>query len=596
MFITNDIRYVGVNDHQVDLFEGQYKVPGGMAYNSYVILDEKIAIMDTVDKNFTHEWLDNIQSALGGRKPDYLVVQHMEPDHAANVGNFMKLYPETTIVSSAKAFNMMGPFFGTCYEDRRIVVGEGDTLSLGKHTLAFVAAPMVHWPEVIVTYDVLDKVLFSADGFGKFGALDVDEPWDDEARRYYIGIVGKYGAQVQALLKKAATLDIRTICPLHGPVLKENLGHYIRLYDLWSSYTVETEGVVIAYTSVYGNTKAAVEKLADKLRANGCPKVIVHDLARCDMAQAVADAFRYSKLVLATTTYNADVFPFMKEFIHHLTERNFRNRTVALMENGSWAPLAAKVMRKMLEECRNLTFTETTVRILSALNETSAKQVDALANELSKEYLAQQDATANKNDLTALFNIGYGLYVVTTNDGTRDNGLIVNTVSQVTNTPNRIAVTINKQNYSFHTIQKTGVLNVNCLDVSAPFSLFQRFGFQSGRTVDKFAGMEVLRSDNGLTFLPRYINSFMSLKVESYVDMDTHGMFICTVTEARVMSDAETMTYTYYQKNVKPKPETEGKHGFVCKVCGWIYEGDELPDDIICPLCKHGAADFEPIG
>ena len=596
MFITNDIRYVGVNDHQVDLFEGQYKVPGGMAYNSYVILDEKIAIMDTVDKNFTHEWLDNIQSALGGRKPDYLVVQHMEPDHAANVGNFMKLYPETTIVSSAKAFNMMGPFFGTSYEDRRIVVGEGDTLSLGKHTLAFVAAPMVHWPEVIVTYDVLDKVLFSADGFGKFGALDVDEPWDDEARRYYIGIVGKYGAQVQALLKKAATLDIQMICPLHGPVLKENLGHYIRLYDLWSSYTVETEGVVIAYTSVYGNTKAAVEKLADKLRANGCPKVIVHDLARCDMAQAVADAFRYSKLVLATTTYNADVFPFMKEFIHHLTERNFRNRTVALTENGSWAPLAAKVMRKMLEECKNLTFTETTVRILSALNETSAKQVDALANELSKEYLAQQDATANKNDLTALFNIGYGLYVVTTNDGTRDNGLIVNTVSQVTNTPNRIAVTINKQNYSFHTIQKTGVLNVNCLDVSAPFSLFQRFGFQSGRTVDKFAGMEVLRSDNGLAFLPRYINSFMSLKVESYVDMDTHGMFICTVTEARVMSDAETMTYTYYQKNVKPKPETEGKHGFVCKVCGWIYEGDELPDDIICPLCKHGAADFEPIG
>ena len=596
MFITNDIRYVGVNDHQVDLFEGQYKVPGGMAYNSYVILDEKIAIMDTVDKNFTHEWLDNIQSVLGGRKPDYLVVQHMEPDHAANVGTFMKLYPETTIVSSAKAFNMMGPFFGTCYEDRRIVVGEGDTLSLGKHTLAFVAAPMVHWPEVIVTYDVLDKVLFSADGFGKFGALDVDEPWDDEARRYYIGIVGKYGAQVQALLKKAATLDIQTICPLHGPVLKENLGHYIRLYDLWSSYTVETEGVVIAYTSVYGNTKAAVEKLADKLRANGCPRVIVHDLARCDMAQAVADAFRYSKLALATTTYNADVFPFMKEFIHHLTERNFRNRTVALMENGSWAPLAAKVMRKMLEECKNLTFTETTVRILSALNETSAKQVDALANELSKEYLAQQDATANKNDLTALFNIGYGLYVVTTNDGTRDNGLIVNTVSQVTNTPNRIAVTINKQNYSFHTIQKTGVLNVNCLDVSAPFSLFQRFGFQSGRTVDKFAGMEVLRSDNGLAFLPRYINSFMSLKVESYVDMDTHGMFICTVTEARVMSDAETMTYTYYQKNVKPKPETEGKHGFVCKVCGWIYEGDELPDDIICPLCKHGAADFEPIG
>ena len=596
MFITNDIRYVGVNDHQVDLFEGQYRVPGGMAYNSYVILDEKIAIMDTVDKNFTHEWLDNIQAVLNGRKPDYLVVQHMEPDHAANVGNFMKLYPQTTIVSSAKAFNMMTAFFGTDYADRRIVVGEGDSLSLGKHTLAFVAAPMVHWPEVIVTYDVLDKVLFSADGFGKFGALDVEEPWDDEARRYYIGIVGKYGAQVQALLKKAATLDIQTICPLHGPVLKENLGHYLHLYDLWSSYTVETEGVVIAYTSIYGNTRAAVEKLAEALRANGCPKVIVHDLARCDMAQAVADAFQYSKLVLATTTYNADICPFMKEFIHHLTERNFRNRTVALMENGSWAPLAAKVMKKMLEECKNLTFADTTVRIVSALNETSSRQVETLAGELSKEYLAQQDATADKNDLTALFNIGYGLYVVTTNDGARDNGLIVNTVSQVTNTPNRIAVTINKQNYSFHTIQKTGVLNVNCLDVSAPFSVFQRFGFQSGRTADKFEGLEILRSDNGLAFLPRYINSFMSLKVESFVDMDTHGMFICTVTEARVMSDADTMTYTYYQKNVKPKPETEGKHGFVCKVCGWIYEGDELPDDIICPLCKHGAADFEPIG
>ena len=596
MFITNDIRYVGVNDHQVDLFEGQYRVPGGMAYNSYVILDEKIAIMDTVDKNFAHEWLDNIQAVLNGRKPDYLVVQHMEPDHAANVGNFMKLYPQTTIVSSAKAFNMMTAFFGTDYADRRIVVGEGDSLSLGKHTLAFVAAPMVHWPEVIVTYDVLDKVLFSADGFGKFGALDVEEPWDDEARRYYIGIVGKYGAQVQALLKKAATLDIQTICPLHGPVLKEDLGHYLHLYDLWSSYTVETEGVVIAYTSIYGNTRTAVEKLAEALRANGCPKVIVHDLARCDMAQAVADAFRYSKLVLATTTYNADIFPFMKEFIHHLTERNFRNRTVALMENGSWAPLAAKVMKKMLEECKNLTFADTTVRIVSALNETSSGQVETLAGELSKEYLAQQDATADKNDLTALFNIGYGLYVVTTNDGTRDNGLIVNTVSQVTNTPNRIAVTINKQNYSFHTIQKTGVLNVNCLDVSAPFSVFQRFGFQSGRTADKFEGLEILRSDNGLAFLPRYINSFMSLKVESFVDMDTHGMFICTVTEARVMSDADTMTYTYYQKNVKPKPETEGKHGFVCKVCGWIYEGDELPDDIICPLCKHGAADFEPIG
>ncbi len=596
MTITPDIRYLGVNDHAVDLFEGQYKVPNGMAYNSYAIVDEKIAIMDTVDKNFTHQWLDNIQHALGDRKPDYLVVQHMEPDHSANVANFLKVYPEATVVSSAKAFVMMRNFFGNDYADRRIVVGEGDTLCLGKHLLTFVTAPMVHWPEVFVTYDSYDKVLFSADGFGKFGALDAAEDWADEARRYYIGIVGKYGTQVQALLKKAAGLDISAICPLHGPVLTENLGYYLNLYNIWSSYAVESDGIVVAYTSVYGHTKAAVELLVQKLQAKGCPKVVVYDLARCDMAQAVADAFRYGKLVLATTTYNADVFPFMKEFIHHLTERGFRNRTVGLIENGSWAPLAAKVMGKMLEGSKNIFFTDTTVRILSALNEDSKEQLEALSEELCRDYLAQQDTTANKNDLTALFNIGYGLYVVTSNDGKKDNGLIVNTVTQVTNTPNRIAVTINKQNYSHHIIKQTGILNVNCLDTTAPFAVFQNFGFQSGRTVDKFANTKVLRSDNGLVFLPRHINSFMSLKVEQYVDLDTHGMFICSVTEARVISNSETMTYTYYQNNVKPKPETEGKKGFVCKVCGWIYEGESLPDDIVCPLCKHGAADFEPIG
>ena len=596
MFITNDIKYIGVNDHQVDLFEGQYVVPNGMSYNSYAILDEKIAIMDTVDAHFTHEWLDNIQNVLAGRKPDYLVVQHMEPDHAANIANFMKVYTDATIVSSAKAFTMMQGFFGTDFEDRRIVVGEGDALSLGKHTLAFVSAPMVHWPEVIVTYDVCDKVVFSADGFGKFGALDVEEPWADEARRYYIGIVGKYGAQVQALLKKAAALDIQTICPLHGPVLKENLGYYINLYDIWSSYRVESEGIVIAYTSIYGNTKRAVEAFAEKLKAKGCPKVIVHDLARCDMALAISDAFQYSKLVLATTTYNAGIFPFMHTFIHGLTERSFKNRTIGLIENGSWAPLAAKVMKGMFEDSKNITFANTTVRIMSALNEQSAQQLEDMANELCKDYIAQSGETANKNDLTALFNIGYGLYVVTSNDGKKDNGLIVNTVSQVTNTPNRIAVTINKENYSHHVIKQTGIMNVNCLDTSAPFSVFQTFGFQSGRNADKFANLTPLRSDNGLAFLPRYINSFMSLKVEQYVDLDTHGMFICSVTEARVISDLDTMTYTYYQNNVKPKPETDGKKGYVCKVCGWVYEGEELPEDIVCPLCKHGAADFEPIG
>lgn len=596
MKITQDIFYVGVNDHQVDLFEGQYRVPNGMSYNSYVILDAKVAVMDTVDRGFTHQWLDNLQKVLGSRQPDYLIVQHMEPDHAANIANFLKTYPAATVVSSAKAFPMMKHFFGTEFEDRRIVVGEGSTLSLGRHTLTFVTAPMVHWPEVIVTYDSLDKVLFSADGFGKFGAVDVEEPWEDEARRYFIGIVGKYGPQVQALLKKAANLDIEVICPLHGPVLREDLGKYLSLYDTWSGYRPESDGIVVAYTSVYGHTKAAVELLVGKLRDSGAPEVRVFDLARCDMAEAVSSAFRYRKLVLATTTYNADIFPYMQEFIHHLTQRNFQSRTVALIENGSWAPMAAKTMEKMLSGCKNLTFTETTVRIVSSLDDTSAAQIDALVGELCQDYLARQDATANKYDLSALFNIGYGLYVVTCRDGEKDNGLIVNAVTQLTSSPNRVAVTINKQNYSHHIIRQTGVMNVNCLDVSAPFSVFQRFGFQSGRTVDKFAGMEILRSGNGLPFLPTSINSFLSLKVESYVDLDTHGMFICSVTEARVLSDRETMTYTYYQKNVKPKPETQGKKGYVCKVCGWVYEGDTLPQDIVCPLCKHGAADFEPIG
>ena len=596
MKITDTIRYAGVNDHQIDLFEGQYKVPNGMTYNSYVILDEKIAVMDTVDANFTHEWLDNLDRILEGRKPDYLIVQHMEPDHAANVANFLKVYPETTIVANAKTFTMIQNFFGLDLEGQKLEVTNGGTLNLGNHNLTFVFAPMVHWPEVMVTYDSTDKVLFSADGFGKFGALDVEEDWDDEARRYFIGIVGKYGPQVQKLLKVAAGLDIRIICPLHGPVLTENLGHYIGLYDTWSSYTPETEGIVIAYTSVYGHTKAAVELLADKLRSKGCPKVVVYDLARDDMSQALSDAFRYSKLVLATTTYNASIYPFMHDYITRLTEHNFQNRTVGIIENGSWAPLAAKVMKEMLSGCKKINWLDTTVKVLSAVNQENKDQLEAMASELCKEYIAQNDELANKNDMTALFRIGYGLYVVTSNDGKKDNGLIVNTVTQLTDTPNRIAVNINKANYSHHVIKQTGVLNVNCLSVDAPFSVFQQFGFQTGRSVDKFAGQKVYRSDNGLVFLDKYINAFMSLKVEQYVDLGTHGMFICSVTEARVMNDLDTMTYTYYQKNVKPKPETDRKKGFVCKLCAYIYEGDELPDDFICPLCKHGAADFEPIG
>ena len=595
-YISEAVKYIGADDTTLDLFESQYQIPNGVSYNSYVILDEKIAVMDTVDANFTHEWLDNLDRILEGRKPDYLIVQHMEPDHAANVANFLKVYPETTIVANAKTFTMIQNFFGLDLEGQKLEVTNGGTLNLGNHNLTFVFAPMVHWPEVMVTYDSTDKVLFSADGFGKFGALDVEEDWDDEARRYFIGIVGKYGPQVQKLLKVAAGLDIQIICPLHGPVLTENLGHYIGLYDTWSSYTPETEGIVIAYTSVYGHTKAAVELLADKLRSKGCPKVVVYDLARDDMSQALSDAFRYSKLVLATTTYNASIYPFMHDYITRLTEHNFQNRTVGIIENGSWAPLAAKVMKEMLSGCKKINWLDTTVKVLSAVNQENKDQLEAMASELCKEYIAQNDELANKNDMTALFRIGYGLYVVTSNDGKKDNGLIVNTVTQLTDTPNRIAVNINKANYSHHVIKQTGVLNVNCLSVDAPFSVFQQFGFQTGRSVDKFAGQKVYRSDNGLVFLDKYINAFMSLKVEQYVDLGTHGMFICSVTEARVMNDLDTMTYTYYQKNVKPKPETDGKKGFVCKVCGYIYEGDELPDDFICPLCKHGAADFEPIG
>lgn len=593
--VTETIKYVGVNDHQVDLFEGQYVVPNGMSYNSYVIDDDKIAVMDTVDIHFTHEWLDNLANVLNGRKPDYLIIQHMEPDHSANIENFLKTYPDTTVVATAKAFAMMDCFFSLDPQVKRLTAENGSTLSLGKHELTFVFAPMVHWPEVMMTYDSTDKVLFSADGFGKFGALDAEEDWDDEARRYYIGIVGKYGAQVQAVLKKAAGLDIQTICPLHGPVLKEDLGHYIGKYDVWSSYAVESEGIVIAYTSVYGNTRKAVEMLAEQLKAKGCPKVVVHDLARCDMSQAVADAFRYGKLVLATTTYNAEIFPFMKQFIDHLTERNYQKRTIGLIENGSWAPLAAKIMKGMFEKSKDITWLNTTVKIKSAVSPENKDQIQAMADELCQEYIAQSPEAANKNDLTALFRIGYGLYVVTSNDGKKDNGLIVNTVTQLTDTPNRVAVNINKANYSHHIIKQTGILNVNCLSVDAPFSVFERFGFQSGRTVDKFEGITPVRSDNGLIILPKYINAAISLKVEQYVDLDTHGMFICSVTEARVMNDKETMTYTYYQNNVKPKPDTEGKKGFVCKICGYIYEGDVLPDDFICPLCKHGVADFEPI-
>ncbi len=595
--ITDTIIYIGANDHDIDLFEGQYIVPNGMAYNSYAVIGDKIAIMDTIDQSKTDEWLQNIEAAIKCDAPDYLVVQHMEPDHSASIQAFVEKFPNATVVGNKKTFKMIGQFFPELEMKNTLEVENGDKLDLGGHELNFVFAPMVHWPEVMMTYDPAEKILFSADGFGKFGALDVEEDWACEARRYYFGIVGKYGPQVQTVLKKAAALDIEKILPLHGPMLEEDLGYYIGLYDTWSSYLAESDGIFIAYTSVYGHTKAAAELLRDELVELGVPTVEITDLARDDWAEAVEDAFRYDKLVLATTTYNSEIFPFMRQFIDHLTERNFQKKTVAFIENGSWAPTAAKVMRGMFEKSKDITFAKNTVSILSAMNEENKEQIKALAAELAADYIKPDvEEDEKKIDPSALFKIGYGLYVITSNDGKKDNGFIGNTVAQVSNDPSRIIVGVNKANYSCETINRTGVLNVCTLNEQAPFQIFQHFGFQSGRDVNKFADFEHYdKSSNGLPYLNKYANGYMSLKVFDTVDTGSHLMFFCDITESAVLNDVDTMTYTFYQKNVKPRPQEEVK-GWVCDVCGYVFEGEDLPEDFICPLCKHGASDFSKMG
>ena len=594
--INEGIYHIGVNDHQTDLFEGQYPIPNGISYNSYLIVDSSIAVIDTVDERFRGEWFQNIEKVLKDRLPDYLIINHMEPDHAGSIDHFMQKYPKTKIVSSVKAFNMMINFFGTDYPERKIVVKEGSTLEVGKHQLTFVEAPLVHWPEVIVSYDSLTKTLFSADGFGKFGANDIEENWDDEARRYFIGIVGKFGQQVQDLLKKAATLEIKMICPSHGPMINSDLGKYINLYDIWSSYSVETDGILICYTSVYGHTKQGVEIFAEKLRSKGAPLVKIIDLARTDVSYAVADAFRYSKLVLATTTYNSEIFPFMRNFIQHLIERFFQNRHIAFIENGSWAPYGTKTMKEMLKNSKyadKLYFAKNEVLIKGSVNEETEKMMEKLADEICSEYLSQK-GLGEKMDLSALNNIQYGLYVVTSYDGKKHNGAIVNTVMQITNKPNRIAVGINKNNYSHDVIKKSGIMNLNILNAETPFSIFKHFGFQTGRKVDKFKDFDAATSENGLKFLKQYINSFMSLKVANYIDVGSHGLFICDITEARTFTRIETLTYAAYHACVKPRPNAD-RNGYVCKVCGYIYEGETLPDDYICPLCKHCSQDFQKL-
>ena len=587
--VSKKIRYVGVSDYDIELFEGQYKVPNGMAYNSYVILDEKVAVMDTVESNKVNEWLDEVAIALDKRNPDYLVIHHVEPDHSSGIKAFIKAYPNVAVVATKMAFDMLENFFGLEIDaSKRIVATNGDVLRLGGGQLTFFSASMVHWPEVMVSYFDEESTLFSADAFGKFGAFDCEEEWTCEARRYYYGIVGKYGEQVQALLGKISSLNITCICPLHGPVLKDNVSYYLSLYDIWSSYRYETDGVMIAYTSVYGNTEKAVMELAEKIKRMGCPKVVVTNLADCDLHEAVEDAFRYSKLVLATTTYNNGIFPFMRHFIEALAERNFQNRTVGFIENGSWACNAVKEMKSLLSKSKELKFLDSVVSIKSSINDANHTQIELLAKQLCENYNALEPM-----DMTALFRIGYGLYAVSSRDGEKDNMLIVNTVTQVTAVPNRIAVTINKENYSHHIIKKTGYMNVQCLTESTPMSLFERFGFVSGRNVDKLEGIKTTRSSNGLAVLTDNINSYMSLRVESYVDLDTHGMFVCAVDDAKVLNNKKTMTYEYYHSNVKPKPTA--KKGYVCKICGYVYDGEPLPPDFVCPLCKHGASDFEKI-
>ena len=605
--IREDLFWVGGNDRRLALFENVFPIPRGVSYNAYVLLDEKTVLFDTVDKSVSGVFFESLAHVLAGRKLDYLIVNHMEPDHAATMEELVLRYPEVTIVTNAKAVAMIRQFFLFDVDARCKVVAEGDTLTTGRHTLAFLMAPMVHWPEAMVTYDATTKTLFSADAFGTFGALsgnlfadevDFERDWLDDARRYYVNIVGKYGTQVQALLKKAATVDIDMICPLHGPVWRTNLSWFIEKYQKWSTYTPEDNAVMIAYASVYGNTENAANILASKLAARGVKKIAMYDVSATHPSVIVSEAFRCSHLVFASTTYNAGIFCNMETALLDIAAHNLQNRTVALIENGSWAATAGKLMAELLGKLKNITVLDNKLTIKSSLKEGQLAALDGLADAIaaSLKKEAEPVPTPAQVESNAMFKLSYGLFVLTARDGAKDNGCIINTAQQLTSAPMRISITVNKANYTHDMIEKTGAFNISVLTEGAPFGLFNQYGFQSGRTADKLSGGEP-RTENGIAYLSEHANAVISGKVISTVDCGTHTLFIADVTEAHVLSAEPSVTYAYYFAHIKPKPQpaAEKKKGFVCKICGYVYEGETLPPDFICPLCKHGAEDFEPL-
>ncbi|MDD6047703.1 MAG: flavin reductase [bacterium] len=605
--LQENLYWVGANDRRLALFENVYPIPNGISYNAYVLLDEKTVLFDTVDAAVGSQFFENLAYVLGGRGLDYLIVNHVEPDHCATLAETLRRYPGVRLVCNAKAAAMIGQFFDPALTAQALLVKEGDTLSTGSHTLTFAMAPMVHWPETMVTYDSTAKVLFSADAFGTFGALsgnlfadevNFERDWLDDARRYYVNIVGKYGTQVQALLKKAATVDIDMICPLHGPVWRSNIAWFVDKYQKWSTYTPEEDAVMIAYASVYGNTENTANILAAKLAERGAKRIAMYDVSATHPSVIVAEAFRCSHLVFASTTYNAGIFCNMETALLDIAAHNLQNRTVALIENGSWAATSGKLMREILAKLKNITVLENTVSLKSSLKEEQLPALDALADAIIASMKKEEEPAPvpEKLDGKAMFKLSYGLFVLTARDGAKDNGCIINTAAQLTSSPLRISITVNKANYTHDMIQKTGVFNVSILSESTPFSVFQQYGFQSGRTADKLSGKEP-RTENGVAYLAEHANAVISGKVVSTVDCGTHTLFIADVTEAHVLSKEASATYAYYFEHIKPKPQpaAEKKKGYVCKICGYVYEGETLPPDFVCPLCKHGADDFEPL-